>query len=103
MPARADRVEQHVAVVVVDAHLDVRRRRSSAVHERADAADVVDVAVGVEQRDEPQLVVREPLEDRGRIGRRVDRARTRRRGRPARRSSVGLRQPEREAFDQHGG
>ena len=73
-PARAERVEQHVLVGVVDADLEVRRdeRTIRVVHQRADPTDVVDVAVRVEQRDEAEPVMREALDDRasGRAARR---------------------------------
>ena len=92
--ARADRVEQHVQVVVVDAHVDLVAVLE-VVHQRADAADVVDVPVRVEEGHEPQPVVGEPLEDRRGVGWGVDQdalaAGPVRRHEPA----VGLGQPER--------
>ena len=99
--AGADRVEQHVAVAVVDADLDVAAVLEP-VHERPHAADVVDVPMGVEQRGQPQLVLLQPRSTMASgSGRGVDEhalaAGPVGRHEPA----VGLRQPQGEAFDEH--
>ena len=94
--AGADGVEQHVQVVIVNSH---RHRMVLGVHDRADAADVVDVAVGAEQGDQAQAVVLKPGNDGGWIGRRVDQHALAPRPRGRHDPGVGLGQPQRQSLD----
>ena len=92
-------IEKHVAVVAVDVDRD---RMGVGLDDLFHTADVVDVAMGREQRHELEPVMMDPLEQAGRVRRCVDEHALAAWPVGGDDVGVGLRDPERQLLDEEG-